>query len=242
MLDKKKKTLLVLIMLALILMSYTPICYANSLPPPLYVIIVPNAPYDLELSIETDDEIVKADRSYKLFESYFVFRSWNLPYSDYYTIKVTTEKTSFEVTVERPPSSSYENIYTLDLKNQTIIQGKSLSRSIILVSMRIILTLSIEGLVFYLFGYRQKRSWITFLVINMLTQVSLNVLIDNFSPILGYYALIIIVAEFIIFMIEAIVYLSVIKERNSFITFLYAFVANFMSLFLGGLVFIIMPI
>lgn len=52
-------------------------------------------------------------------------------------------------------------------------------RTPLLVALRVTLTLLLEGLVFLLFGYRTRRSWLAFAAVNLLTQGGLNALITG---------------------------------------------------------------
>jgi len=237
----KNKPLFIFITLALIFLTYTSICYANSAEPPSILIIVYNAPDDLEISIGSGNNIVKAKRTDKSFESYYTFYSMDMKIAGDYNIKVTTGNSHFEISLDEP-LKFYNNIYTLDLKNQTLTPGKSLLRSIALVSSRVILTLLIEGFIFYLFGYRQKRSWIVFLIINLITQGILNIWINGVSPLQSYIIIGLISMEILIFIVEAFAYLIAVKERKALITFLYVITANFLSLLVGGYLITKLPV
>jgi len=235
------KLLFFFIILTLAFSIHTLICYANAAEPPSILIIVFNAPEDLEISMGSVHTLVKAKRTDKLFESYYTFYSMDIKTAGDYTIKVATGNSSFEISLDKP-LKYYNNIYTLDLKNQTLTPGKSLVRSSVLVSARVIFTLLIEGIVFYLFGYRQKRSWIAFILINLGTQGALNIWINGASPLQSYIILSLIFAEIRIFIVESFAYLVSVKERNSLITFLYVIVANFLSLVAGGYLITKLPI
>lgn len=237
----KNKVLFILLILTLTFVSCAPICYANSAEPPSILIIVFDAPADLEISMGLEDNVVKAAKRDKLFESYYTFYSRDIKVAGDYNIKATTGGSSFEISLAEP-LKAYNNIYTLDLKNQTLTPGKSVLRSAGLVSVRVVLTLLIEGFIFYLFGYRQKRSWMAFLAINLITQGALNIWINGYPPMQSYIIIGLIMAEVLVFIVEAFAYLIVIKERNALTTFLYVIVANFLSLVAGGYLITKLPI
>ena len=65
----------------------------------------------------------------------------------------------------------YNNLCVLDLQSRTLTAGQPWWRQPLLVFLRVALTLLLEGIVFFLFGYRQKRSWILFFLANGLTQL-----------------------------------------------------------------------
>ncbi len=227
--------LLVLILMAISCM-YTTTCYANSAEPPSILVIVPNSPADLEISIEN----VRANRTNKGIESYYTFYRYDLKSNDY-TMTVTTGGRSFKV-VPDTPLQFYNNVFTLDLERQTLTAGKSLFRSITLVSLRIVLTLILEGIVFYLFGFRSKRSWLIFLIVNLLTQGILNIWLNTFMPFNDYIILSLIFGEILVFIIEMIAFMVMVKEHSHLRIGLYVVVANLLSLIAGGYLITLVPI
>lgn len=238
---KTNKRLFIILFIVLMSIVITPVCYGNSAEPPSILIIVPGAPDGLELNIGSGDKYSKARETYKAFENYYTFYSHDLGNTDDYTLKVTTRDSTFEILLDKP-LKSYNTIFTLDLKNQTLTPGKSSLRSITLVSLRIILTLLIEAIVFLLFGYRWKRSWIAFLIINLLTQGGLNIWINGFAPLSGYIILTMIFGEILVFIAELIAFLIFIKEHRNLRTALYVLTANLLSLIAGGYIITVLPI
>lgn len=216
----------------------TSVCYGNSAEPPAIIIIVPDAPDDLEISLGPEN--VKARITDKVIESYYSFSRSDLK-STQYTIKVTTRDGTFEIKLDTP-LSSYNNIFVLDLKTHTLTPGKSLSRSIKLVSLRVVLTLLIEGIVFYLFGFRKKRSWLIFLLVNLFTQGFLNIWLNNIASPLGSYLIFSLIAgEFLVFIIEMAAFLIFVHERERWLTAFYVILANFLSLIVGGYLITVFP-
>jgi hypothetical protein len=236
----KKLAFTACIVLAMIVpLGNTQLCSANSAEPPSVIIIVPNAPKDLEITLGPEN--VKANRIDKTIESYFTFYRHNLMSSNY-TLYVPTRGLTFEVSLGSP-LDSYNNIFTLNLDAQTLTQGKSLSRSIVLPALRITLTLAIESLVFYLFGYRGKRSWIVFLVTNLITLGFLNISLGwNTNPLDNYIILSLIFAEFFIFIAEMLAFTVLLKEHGRLRAVSYVIVANFLSLVVGGYLITVLPI
>ena len=214
-----------------------PQCEANSAEPPSILIIVPNAPDELEISMGN----IKAGRTNKAFESYYTFYRTDIK-STNNTLRFTTSSRSFEITIN-VPLASYNNIFTLDLDNQTLAPGKSLSRSIILPSLRIILTLVIEGIVFFLFGYRKKKSWLIFIIVNLLTQGILNILLaGNYSPLNNYLIFSLIAGEIVVFIVEIIAFLILINEHGRLRTASFVILANLSSLIAGGYLITVLPV
>lgn len=239
----KGNNMLLKIVLFMLLMTtaVTNICYGNSAEPPSILIIVPNAPDDLEIRIGSDNSYAKAKIIDKVIEKYYTFYSQELRNANKYNININTGDSSFEILLEEP-LNKYNNIYTLDLVNQTLTVGKLLSRSIFLVSLRIALTLLIEAIVFWLFGFRNKWSWITFLTVNLITQGALNIWLNGFAPLGSYLVFTLIFGEILVFISEIIVFLTLVKEHRPRRTLLYVITANFLSLFVGGYIITVLPI
>ncbi|MDD3705185.1 MAG: hypothetical protein PHC45_03850 [Clostridiaceae bacterium] len=238
---RKKKLFLLMTLSMIMAIALISVCYGNSAEPPSILIIVPNAPEDLEISIGSGNTNMKANMRDKIIEKYYAFYSSELRIANDYNINVSTREGSFEISLEKP-LRTYNNIYTLDLKDQTLTPGKLLSRSILLVSIRIILTLAIEAIIFWLFGFRNKKSWIAFLIINLITQGALNIWLNGFSPMASYLIFSLIFGEFLIFITEIIAFLALTKEHRRARTLLYVLTANFLSLFAGGYIITILPI
>lgn len=240
-LNMKPKLLSVVLITIIISIFLSSISLRNSAEPPSIVIIVPNAPNNLEISIGSGDTYAKARKVDKLIETQFIFYSRELSMASDYTFKINTKDINYDITLEKP-INSYNNIFTLDLDNQTLTPGKLLSRSILLVSIRIILTLIIEAIIFWLYGFRHKKSWIAFLAINLVTQGALNIWLNGFAPINSYLFLTLIFAEFFIIIAEATLFLALIKEQSKSARVLYVLVANTLSLIAGGYAITLLPI
>ncbi len=227
------KELLIFLLLPIVLVcGNTSICYANAPPPPTITVIVSHAPEDLELSIGS----YKAQRIDRIFESYYNF---HLRFTDidYDTLKIIKGENTFEIAL--PELQQYNNIFTLDLEDMTLTPGTSWLRPYEFASVTIILTLLIEGIIFFLFGYRKRTSWIVFLVTNLVTQgflyVSLNrefyPLVNSYFPSILFY---LIIGEFLVLIFEIIAFLVFLRERPRLVTLLYVVLANFASLIAGG--------
>lgn len=234
-----KKCLSVILITIVLLMNIVNVSYGNSTEPPSIMIIVQNAPKDLEISIGKDNSFTKAKEIDKVLEKYYVFYYREIKEASKCTLNVKTDNLTYEIDFKMP-LHIYRNIYTLNLGSQTLTPGKSISRSITLVSMRVILTLIIEGGVFYLFGFRDRNSWIIFLIINLITQGALNIWINGLFPIQTYWFIGLIALEILIVIVEGIVILSCIKEHRKN-KLLFVISANFLSLVVGGYILTVLP-
>ena len=214
-------------------------CRANSAGPPSILIIVPYAPDDLQITLVPDG--VQADRTDKAFESYFTFYLVDMK-AGAYTLEISTGDKSFQKTVTLYPRS-YDNTWVLNLDKGILTAGMPLSRSVMLVSLRVLATLLLEGLVFWGFGYRRKKSWIIFLVVNLLTQGILNVSLDlSSNPLDSYIIFQLVLGEVMVFITEIVLFLILIDEKSASMTFLYVICANMLSLFAGGFLITALPV
>lgn len=100
-------------------------------------------------------------------------------------------------------------------------------------------TLLIEGLILFLFRYRQRRSWAVFGIANLATQgalaVALSVEAVQHGVGWGFMSLF-LMAEGAILVVEAIAYVLLWKERNKEWALSYALAANTASALIGWLI------
>lgn len=159
--NKLNKMISVNIITVLFILLFSCVCFGNSAGPPSILIIVSNAPDNFEIGIGSGTGYSKAKIVDKGVESYYIFYPRELSTIANHTLKIKNDDETFEIPIDKP-LKSYNNVFTLDLKNKTLYPGKLLSRSILLVGLRIMLTLIIEGIIFYLMGFRRKKSWVAF--------------------------------------------------------------------------------
>ena len=98
-------------------------------------------------------------------------------------------------------------------------------------------TLIIEGVIFWLFGFRERRSWIVFLAVNAATQLGLHLVTGAMLAESGWhflnYFFTIILQELVIWALEAAAYAILLKEQSRGRRVGYAFAANIASFVLG---------
>lgn len=238
------------IILVLVLsIVYPAVVFANSAEPPGFTVIVPNPPHDLSLAIHLSDyqetEPILLSKERKGWEAYYRFfyhmsplRNKNLEGA---VLMVQSSDKSFQCLLPASTFKMYNNLLTLDLEKESLKTGQSPLRIPLLVSMRVVLTLIIEGFIFLLFGYRKKASWIAFLIINLITQGGLNALLTG--PNLGSYWMIgFLFGEIIILITETIAFASLVKEHKKGKAVLYTILANITSLIVGGLLISHLPV
>lgn len=237
----KLKHIISLFLLLAVVFTATTICYGNSAEPPAIVFIVPNAPHDLDISFKGENDFTEAKRMDKSFESYFYFYARSLKSTDELIFQVASGSGSYEITLEKP-MKTYSNIFSLDYKTGKLTPGKLPWRTALFVLLRISLTLLIEGFIFFLFGYRKLRSWIAFLIINLVTQGWLNIAVSGARPYDSYLILGLIIYEFLILIAELIAFPLAVREHKAGRTLLYVIAANLLSLIAGGYLITVLPV
>jgi hypothetical protein len=215
---------------------------ANSAEPPALIILVTNPPRDLSIVLISNADQPQARVNRSAWEGYYAFYRRDLRASSEYTFKITTNGETFEC---KPsvPLKDYNNIFTLDIPNRKLTPGTYPLRTELLVSIRLLLTLLIEGYVFWHYGFRKKSSWLIFLIINLITQGLLNIgLNSGGSPMESYLIISLFMGEFFVFAAEMIAFPLLIKEHRKSHSFSYAFTSNLISLFAGGFIITILPV
>jgi hypothetical protein len=231
--EKMNNRLIVITLIFMLLTSS--ISFANSAEPPSLMIVVPSMADAVEITVAEQSDELRNNKISKIFETYHQFYLYDLSESDTLTIHVETEDKSFDITIDEP-LNRYRNTYTLDIDHQTLERGYNrplLNISLILI--RVLLTLLIEGFVFYVLGFRWKQSWRIFLIINLVTQGALNIWLSTFNLASGYSVfLALIFAEIIILIVETITFFMGINEKNKLILITHVILANALSFIAGG--------
>ncbi len=237
------------ILVSLFVVMFSLTAYGNAAEPPGLTVIVSSPPEDLTLSIRFADgsstDAVELQKEKKAWETYYRF-FYGMVVSTRPTLKdatlvVQSKEKSFECALPEVAFSQYNNLITLDFDHESVTAGQPQFRIILLVAMRVIFTLLIEGLVFFAFSYRKKASWIVFLIVNLITQGALNMALSgpNFGSywIIGY-----IFFEIIIFITEMLVFAFILKEHRKSRGIVYALAANYASLIIGGVMISYLPV
>lgn len=244
------KNKVVLIMVFVLLFSaFVPYpVNANAAPPPIVTIAVINPPSDLKLSVRyTKDSVTETkllerwdagwEANFRLMDYYF-WRDYKL-YSNGVLI-VKSKDYNFELPLPDEIFYQFDMLYTLDLESKTLTEGKPAWQAPVSISLQIIVTLLLEAIVFYFFGYREKRSWLVFLIVNLITQSALYIGI-TYIGIAGYSIIYFWYGAIAFFIIELIVFALALKEQNKWKAMSYAFFGNLLSLILGNYLLAILP-
>lgn len=233
----------------LLIISFSVAAYANSAEPPGFTVIVSNPPEDLSLSLRLADErqteAIVLSKEQKAWEAYYRFFYHMSPLGrdnlDGAALIVHSKEKDFQCPLPAATFKTYNNLLTLDFATENLAIGQPPLRVPLLVGLRLILTLVIEGLVFFLFGYRRKASWLAFLAINIVTQGALNAMLTG--PGLGsYWWFGFIFGEIVVLAVELIAFIRLVKELGKGRAAAYTVAANAASLILGGLLIAYLPV
>ncbi|MPM47893.1 hypothetical protein SDC9_94614 [bioreactor metagenome] len=241
--NKTGKCLLLIMVLGMLMMSILSApAMANSAEPPSLVILVINPPDDLSIALVSNEKQSEAVVRRVAWEGYYAFYSRDMQADGNYTFKAATNGESFEFTISGP-LQRYNNVFTLNLSTQELTPGKYPLRSVLLVSIRLLLTLLLEGVIFMLFRFRKKRSWLVFLAVNLVTQGVLNIWLNSGGSLMPSYLIFaLIIGEFFVFTAEMIALPIFIKEHKKSYILIYAFIANLISLIAGGYIISVLPV
>ena len=240
---------------------------ANSAEPPCFTVVVQNPPADLTLTVEFGSGLsldpVELRRESKGWEVYYRFNYYDVSF-DYDNgqsfwnygpegltgaqLVIDTGGETFSLPIDPTGFSQYNNLMTLNLSARTLSVGQPWWRIPLLVFLRVALTLLLDGLIFFLFGYRQRRSWLVFLLVNLVTQLGVNLFILFLAPAattslsiwVGFFLYTPI--EILVLLVEMFAFFKLLRERTKRRAVLYAAVANLFSWALGGYLLAVLPL
>lgn len=138
---------------------------------------------------------------------------------------------------------AFDSYFTVDLSGGDMTKvAKSYQYGLEIISLlaRILITIAIEMGIAFLFGFRDKKALLFLVIVNAVTQIILNVLLNiiNFNSGQQAFEAAYILLEFAVFAIEAVLYCVLSKKftddtKNALYFILYALVANGASFLVG---------
>ena len=240
-----RRTYLLIALMALVLVASLPIgaVSANQVRTPSLSIFVINAPKDLKLFIQyrhsalpEPQEMQRASRYWETYYNYYYQRLPGRFDEDFFGAKliVRSSQYSYELPIPRDPQMRVnKRLLTLDLKQGTLVYGEPGWRGPLAVAGRVLLTLLLEGIVFFLFGMRAKSSWLIFLILNLITHSLLSSFLAHPFEAKADFFLTGFLSVWVI-LVEAAIYYFTFKEIElSPKALLLALVANLVGFFLG---------
>jgi len=243
---KTKNTLALALLLLIFCLLPCP-ALANSGEPPSLTVLVSDPPDDLSMTLQFSDgsnqEPVVLKKSTKGWEAYYRFFNSFLPGGSrnkdaVLTVSYGGDSLEFPLPAD---DFSYNSLVTLDVKAGTLTPGQPAWRVPLLVALRVVSTLLIEGLVFFLFQYRERRSWLVFLAVNLVTQTLLNMSFTG-PQYTGYWMIAYVLGEILVFAVEITAFTLLLREFKKGRAALCAITANAASLIIGGVMLTYLPI
>lgn len=252
-----KRRIVALIFAVLTAVVLTLPVFANAEAGPDFTVLTDDAPDDMTVTLVTPDGItVPLNPLRRGWESCF-----RLYYNDLYdaigngyayrpdameeiaessVLHVVSDTEKLDLTVPMPPADEmhYNHLAVLridrDGSTAWLSAGTYMNaRNTLLVVLRVTVTLITEGIVFAVMGYRTKKSWVVFLITNLVTQTLLNLSLTGNYLAMGYWELGFHAAEVLIFIAEAAVFACLLREQSRAKGIVTALLANAASLALG---------
>jgi len=243
-----RRAYLLIAVLALAISAFLPFETASAKQgrTPGLLIFVINAPKDLELFIQFRNSALpepqEMQRTSRYWETYYNYYFQRLPGrfdEDFIGAKliVQSSRYSYELPIPRDPEIRVDKrMMTLDLKQGTLVYGEPGWRAPLSVAGRILLTLVLEGVVFYLFGLRDKMSWLSFFILNLITHSLLSGFLTHPIEAKGDFFSLVFNSVAIIFVEAGFYYFTLREFELSPKMLLYALVANLVGFYLGNLI------
>jgi hypothetical protein len=151
---------------------------------------------------------------------------------------VIYQNDEFLIATEVLEMYAYSTYYEIDFsipENIKITKTYDYFSEILNLIVRIAITLAIELGLFYAFRLYTERNFKVVFIVNLITQIFLNVVINislYYSGLLSAIFLL-FVLEFIILIIESISYQILLKEKNRLVIIIYTIIANALSFGIG---------
>ena len=240
-----KKYALFIMLCAVTLLTVLPrSALANSAEPPTLVVIVNAAPDDLIIEADIDNRREPAVKKTIAWETHYAFYYYigSIPSA----LHVSTGHESYTISLDESDmfDKHYENTLMLNLATRTLSETALPFRTAMLIALRVVLTLLIEGALFFAFGFRKKLSWVLFIIINLITQGLLNWQLCE-GTVFGsalYRMITLIILEVLVLIVEIPAFSLLIKEYKAGRRALFAFTANIASFIAGGFMITMLPI
>ena len=209
-----------------------------------------------EAFVEYEDH----DSFYFLQEGFKVSETKEIAWTNYppsrFKILLYYPETGIFVSSDIYERYAFDSYYTVDMEgfdtasikhnedlstSERIVAYRSYnySQEILSLFIRILLTIVIEMLTAILFGFRQKKQLLILTLVNVSTQIILNVALNLINYNLGQLVFVVsyVLLEIIVFIIEAFVYAKFLKKiskhKGNWYYVIYSLVANALSFITG---------
>lgn len=230
---KKPCRRLLILLSALLLAVLAPATTAAALEPPCFLILTDPPPAAAEMSLHFPESIgqepIPLEKDSRAWESYFRFHfqgvpmSWRdgMPEGTELWVEMGDDHFSCPIPEKRQPD--YNTVFVLDWEERTLREGVPENRAGLLLAIRVGLSAAVllcQAGIFWLLGFRTKRSWLVFLVsaigISLLINLGLVTggctLYDSYT---GWAVTAVLLAEFFICILEPVAFSLLIWEKGS---------------------------
>lgn len=228
-----------------VLMIYPEQISANSAPPPTMTMVVENIDEDIDLELflpDRDKVSINKNREEgkNIYEIYIPRDIQQEELAGAKFLFSRNQDSVAELPFPKEVKNAYAGTWRLDFETGEMRRDSPLDGQWPYVVVSLITTLIVEGFFFFIFGYREKKSWKVFLLVNLISQAVLHTLL--FSSIFFYWIFDLSRFEVLIFLGEATVMSLLIKEKKRPVTLIYSLIANIFSFYMGFLVMMLLPI
>ena len=228
-----KKKLILSLALAALLLSALPVeaCAIGPYPPTLTVIVY-GAPKDLQMRVVLQYEgqplSCPMEREHRAWETMFrlyrdgvsIFDHWHGNGHDFRGAVLLLISGGEERSVPIPDGllkpRGYDEVLTLRYADGSLTYGFTAWRAPLLIGMRVLAALLIEGLFFRLSGFTERKSWLMFLAINIVIHGALNALCyGRFNLTDPRYPVAFFITILLSFLAELCAFLLLVDEYDS---------------------------
>jgi len=228
---KRIKRLAAILLLVLIVLATPDTAHAlrDTIQPPVITVLVNGAPRDLELTvlIKNEGRIVPArmekerrgwESCYRIYrENVFDVKAWygNAHDLEDAVIVAASGGVKKEIPLLREGlSKGRDDYFTLNWKTGALSVGIPSWRAPVLAVMRILGGILIEAVVFYLYGFREKKTWLLLIAVNIVTLGIWSWIVSGWLNALRQNLVWLILAEVLMFLAELFVVLTFVDEKD----------------------------
>lgn len=228
----KRKLATALLLFVLLFASFPAAAWAiGPYQPPTLTVVVLGAPKGTEMTVvmhkdgETFHSPIECER--RAWESYYrVYRAGVWQIKDWYgnaydfrdaelVLRCNGEEKHVPLPEGLLHERGFDETITLHYASGKLSYGLPGWRAPLLVGMRVLAALLIEGLFFWLSGYRDRKSWLLFLAINLVIHGALNVFCNGWINVNPDIYMVYYMGMIVSFLIECTAFLLLVDEYDS---------------------------
>lgn len=229
MLMKLRRPMVIFVLTIFFLILMSSLCFAYSPDSPTIIIIVPRAPSDIDITLNVDGNQFEGLRDIGFMETQYYFHGFKCNKSSEFSIDVSYNGFSDVITLDAT-YNKYINAFELNYRTFEIKKDVSRKRVRLFAVLSIFLVMSVEALVFFSFGFRERKSWLVFLVINLVIQGIFNNVYVVLSGTYQFMLSMLLFGGLYLFLFEGAGIVLLVEEKREGKRFAYVMVANLLGL------------